>query len=329
MTEMEIMRRRVEIECRMERCRDTAAESIVEIGRLLNAAKDENVVPHGEWTAWVSTHAGMNERTAQRVMRIARELPEGSPLATLGIAKLSSLLTLPAGEREAAAAEMDAEHLTTREVDERVRAIRAQRDEALRLVGEQKKKQQEQQAEVDRLSGLLESANIGQKRTSKLLGEAEGRADDWRRETEALRRETEKLRQEADGLRARMRESAERVRKETEAAVEGRMREQLDRANAARKALEREIDNLSEQLDEAQTAAMRGSMSGDGGRSAPGTRILSAIGALMAEAGNAPGELAHCAGMDAETEQLLIGQARLLGQWAMQIIAACGGDMHA
>ena len=73
----------------------------------------------------------MNERTAQRVMRIARELPAGSTLASLGVAKLSALLTLPEGEREEAAREMDAEHLTSREVEERVRAIRQERDEAL------------------------------------------------------------------------------------------------------------------------------------------------------------------------------------------------------
>ena len=30
-------------------------------------------------------------------------------------------------------------------------------------------------------------------------------------------------------------------------------------------------------------------------------------------------------GMDADTAQLLTGQAQLIGQWAMQIVAACGG----
>lgn len=57
--------------------------------------------------------------------------------------------------------------------------------------------------------------------------------------------------------------------------------------------------------------------------------ILSAIGSLMGQAGRAPGELARLQGMDEETREILCGQARLVGQWAMQILAACGeGDAH-
>lgn len=138
--ELDALRERVMIETRMEACRDAAAGNLIEIGALLNKAKDGGLVPRGEWVSWVQEHAGMNERTAQRVMRIARELPAGSPMASLGVAKLSALLTLPEGEREDAAKEMDAEHITSREVEERVRAIRRERDEALRLVGEQKKR---------------------------------------------------------------------------------------------------------------------------------------------------------------------------------------------
>ena len=72
---------------------------------------------------------------------------------------------------------------------------------------------------------------------------------------------------------------------------------------------------------------MRGGMSGSADRPSPSATILSAIGALMAQAGHAPGELARVLGMDDETRAILCGQARLVGQWAMQILAACGeGD---
>ena len=84
----------------------------------------------------------MNERTAQRCMQAARELPEGSPLEALGLAKIRALLTLPEGEREQAARDMDAGNLSSREVESRVQALRKERDEALRLVGEQKRLRQ-------------------------------------------------------------------------------------------------------------------------------------------------------------------------------------------
>ena len=79
-------------------------------------------------------------------------------------------------------------------------------------------------------------------------------------------------------------------------------------------------------MDEAQTAAMRGSMTGEGERTSPVTLILSAIGALMTQAGRAPAELARMQGLDEETRQLLAGQARMAGQWAMQVLSACGED---
>lgn len=112
-----------------------------------------------------------------------------------------------------------------------------------------------------------------------------------------------------------------RLEMETKAALE---KEQKLRAEA-----ECEIDRLSEALDEAQTAAMRGSMAGEGERTSPVTLILSAIGALMTQAGRAPAELARMQGLDEETRQLLAGQARMAGQWAMQVLSACGeGGAH-
>ena len=51
-TEISVAVRRAVIETNLERCRDRAAQNLVEIGRWLNAAKEEGVVPHGQWTAW-------------------------------------------------------------------------------------------------------------------------------------------------------------------------------------------------------------------------------------------------------------------------------------
>lgn len=319
--------RRQQIELRIEMHRDNASGSLLEIGRQLNAAKDEGVVPHGQWTDWVAEHAAMSERVAQKWMQAARELPEGSPIARLGIAKIQSLMMISSGEREAFAERIGAEKLTSREVEQQVRAARAERDEALRLVGEQKKRLcemdqrkdaavmdaiartrsdvgREKQAEIDRLNSLLSSANMGQRRTNKLLDEARASETALR---QALAAEKQKGAQPDP-------EQARRI-----ALLEAQIRSR-DAAIAQR---ELEIDRLSDRLDEAQTAAMRGGMTG-GDRPGPSAMILSAIGALMAEAGRAPGELARMQGVDAETRAILCGQARLVGQWAMQILAACG-----
>lgn len=272
----------------------------------------------------------MNERTAQRVMRIARELPAGSPLAGLGVAKLSALLTLPEGEREDAAREMDAEHLSSREVEERVRAIRQERDEALRLVGEQKRRMTEI---VDDRDAAIDRAVTAERRVQEAARQQEideavqkaGAEAAKAAEERASARYAERLaaaRSRIDALEARIAD-AQRSKTDEEALI--RMTALKDEAEKRCAEAEREIDRLCEQLDEQSTQLLRAGSGASGGKPSPATRILSAIGALMAEAGNAPAELARMGGMDADTAQLLTGQAQLIGQWAMQIVAACGG----
>lgn len=326
--------RRREIEVHIEAHRDAAAGNLLEVGRWLNAAKDENVVPHGEWTAWVAEHAALGERTAQLWMQAARELPEGSSLAALGTAKLRSLMALPAGEREEFAERIGADRLTSREVDAQVKAARAERDEALRLVGEQKKRLAEMEKEkheavvdaesktrralrdeIVRLNDVIKSDNNDIKLKDKTLGESFARERNLRAQISDL----------SYRLHQAQRESV------NPAAVEEmrQYREKVEQLTRARAEAEAEIDRLSEALDEAQTAAMRGSMTGEGERTSPVTLILSAIGALMTQAGRAPAELARMQGLDEETRQLLAGQARMAGQWAMQVLSACGeGDAH-
>lgn len=322
--------RRREIEVHIEAHRDAAAGNLLEVGRWLNAAKDENVVPHGEWTAWVAEHAALGERTAQLWMQAARELPEGSSLAALGTAKLRSLMALPAGEREEFAERIGADKLTSREVDAQVKAARAERDEALRLVGEQKKRinemeaaermaimnaVKEKQEEIDQLNSVIRRDGRDIKLKDKALDESFAREKN--------------LRDQLTDMSIRLQQAQREVVSPAAAEEMRRYREKVEQLTRARAEAEREIDRLSEALDEAQTAAMRGSMTGSSERTSPVTLILSAIGALMTQAGRAPAELAHMQGLDEETRQLLAGQARMAGQWAMQVLSACGeGDAH-
>ena len=315
--------RRAQIEMHIEMHRDSAAGSLLEVGRWLNSAKEEGVVPHGQWSAWVAEHAAMNERTAQKWMQAARELPEGSPLARLGISKIQSLMMLSSGEREEFAERIGAESLSSREVDAKVKAARAERDEALRVVGEQKKQIREMARERDaliidarkqvdgenareirRLESLAKSAELGRKQTEVLLDRARDQLDAARREAQQLRDDL------VTAHHAPAPEQAKRIKQ-----LEEQLRER-----------ENEIDRLSDQLDEAQTAAMRGGMADGAERTNPVTRILCSIGSLMTQAGRAPAELARMQGLDEEDRAILSGQARLIGQWAMQILAVCGED---
>lgn len=109
----------------------------IEIGRRLCEAK--NMLAHGEWLPWLSRETDFSDRTAQRYMQAFEEYgaaqlgifgPEtnATTLSDLPISKALALLSVPESEREAFAAEVGAESMSTRELQEAIR----ERDEALK-----------------------------------------------------------------------------------------------------------------------------------------------------------------------------------------------------
>ena len=80
-----------------------AYSNVIEVGRCLIEAKESGLVPYGQWEAWVNRVAGMNERSAQRLMKAAREVAPESAMAKLPISKIQAILALPEPQREAVA----------------------------------------------------------------------------------------------------------------------------------------------------------------------------------------------------------------------------------
>lgn len=74
-----------------------AGQSIWEIGRRLNYVKTHDLA-HGEFSKWVS-EIGIQEREAQRFMKIANELPNATTWSALGTRALYLIATLPEEER--------------------------------------------------------------------------------------------------------------------------------------------------------------------------------------------------------------------------------------
>ena len=91
------------IELRIAEHFENAARNLLQVGACLNEAKDRKLVPHGQWEAWVKRNTGMDVRKAQRLMQAAREVPDGSAMMALDFSKISMILALPEGEREAVA----------------------------------------------------------------------------------------------------------------------------------------------------------------------------------------------------------------------------------
>lgn len=303
MANIDINRRAV-IEAHVEACRDAVLSNAVELGRWLNRAKEEQIVPHGEWEEWVRTHAGMSERSAQRLMQAAREIPEGSPLERLGVAKIEALLMLPAAEREAAAEEMGAANLSSRQVwrEARERAGKGP-DKSDRLdPGEALRMAKAAKEETENTKEALASAKEDLESEKAMRRDAEKLASDWREEAENLRTQ---LRIQKEHL----------VIKTVEKVPEDYL--EVKRKLAA---AEREADRLADELDRAKMGAAKAV------DSSPSARILSAIGAFMTEAGSFPEMLRrNSALMDADDWALVLARVKVVRDWTAYMEGAYRG----
>jgi len=106
----------------------------IEIGRRLSEAKE--ILKHGEWLPWLERETDISERQAQRYMRVFSEYgaaqmglfgPEtnATTLSDLPISKALALLSIPESEREAFAEEVNAEAISTRELEDAIAARKA------------------------------------------------------------------------------------------------------------------------------------------------------------------------------------------------------------
>ena len=110
---------------------------VIEIGRRLIEAK--RILPHGEWGKWLEEKVDFSQSTANNLMKLYEEYGQsqlslfgaGSNSQTIGnlpYSKALQLIAIPENERESFAKEVDAEHISVKElkaaIDERNAAIK-------------------------------------------------------------------------------------------------------------------------------------------------------------------------------------------------------------
>lgn len=118
------------IEYRMARARADIYGGALELGRCLIEAKEGGLVAHGEWEAWVARNAEMSVRSAEKLMKRAREVQDGTALSRLSGSKIDRILALPEDQREDLAAKAEAEGMSTREIEKEVAQLKGMLDAA-------------------------------------------------------------------------------------------------------------------------------------------------------------------------------------------------------
>ena len=322
-TEISVNVRRTYIETNLEQCKKNIALSMWQIGNLLNQAKDEGVVPHGEWTAWATTHSGLNERGVQLAMRQARELAQDSPLLELDDSKINALIRIPAEEREAFAARIDAENATSREVTEAVAQYRRELDEVKKERNALIDKAAEKTKEVERLRGEV-------KKQTRAAESALREANEYKNCTEVLKKmngtyttQVVELRQNLEAMTApeieELKKHIEELKDKLKAAENN-----TTLADSERSAYERRIEQLEDELDAADMRANVSTMRGGGQAVDPISTINAAIGTMIASAGGSVAALGAVQ-MDDGTRQMLMSHAVTLRTMSQAILDAIGG----
>ena len=188
----------MQIEKRMHDDLNQIGDHYIDIGRCLNAVKEEGLVPHGEWVSWVREHAQMSERSAQRVMRAAREIDEKSPLARLEFSKVQALLAVPADEREDFAQEVKADTLSVRELKAAVKArelanMRAEAAEKQTEILREKIARMNQDMESEKATAARSQKEADRKAMDAMKTELRDMEDELRRRAKAEAEAKEEL----------------------------------------------------------------------------------------------------------------------------------------
>ena len=255
----------------------------IEIGRRLEEAKA--MLPHGKWGAWLKKELNYSQSTAQNFMKVFREYgdnqqsmfggaPKSQTFGNLTYSKALRLLAIPDEEERARfLEENDVEHMTTRELNEALKARDEAReaaataeDEAARLRREADRLQEQltDQARVyeAKLTSYDAETTVANQKAREALEAQEKAAARAKRLQDALSEantaaqaaEDERtwLLQELEELRNRPTEAdTAAVEAARQAAIE-EMTEKVDKAKEARKKAEEKRKAAEESLEAAQ-----------------------------------------------------------------------------
>ena len=147
-------------EARIRLYKEQVITGYIGIGRTLNEAKAAGVVPHGEWEAWVERTTGLAIRQAQRCMKAASEIRDGSFLGQIDMSKAMLLLSsgLENEQQEALAEQAVKEDSSVRELKEQIRKLKLEKVAEAGANAEIRTALKAAESERDQLKGQMAAA---------------------------------------------------------------------------------------------------------------------------------------------------------------------------
>lgn len=257
--------------------REVAIRASIRIGEKLTEAK--SLVDHGQWGTWLEENVEYSQSTANYLMQLYQEYGSGQEnlfdtwtnsqtFAKLSYSKHVALLTLPFGERQEFAEAVNAEDLSTRQLQQAIReheeklreAERKLEDQGLEMealkdsAAEQMQRMEaeagEERRKTDAYKAQAESAEAAKARAEKSEANALKLAEDCRKKLQESEEREQKAREELKKARenpnvpdALMEQLRKEMENEAAQKASARLKKQLDAAEAAAKeaAREREV----------------------------------------------------------------------------------------
>ena len=178
----------------------------IEIGKRLCEAKE--MVPHGEWGKWLKEEINFSQSTANNLMKIYNEYGDSQgqlwgasaksqTLGNLTYSKAVALLAMPAEERESFVEENNVEDMSTRQLQEAIKA----REEAEKEKAELSKELAQKDVEAEKNKQSIKTLKEQLKEEKKKTGSVEERIEEVRKEESEqqnkLKKRIEELEKEA------------------------------------------------------------------------------------------------------------------------------------
>lgn len=224
---------------------NSLAINMIQLGRVFTEAKA--LVPHGKWAEWVKLNSGMGERTAQNLMAIYERFGEKPAFASLGKTKLFRMLSLPAGTEEAFIENHNVAEMSSREIEEAVKRVRAQ---AAKELARERAAREAAEARAEELENREPEIPEETKRELERLEKEKQQAEDAAKTAEDARK---KLQRDNDSMRRELEEQTE-ILSETQAEVD---RAQAELLNLQSRTARERTANSNELSAEELSAAVR------------------------------------------------------------------------
>ena len=232
------------------------ADAIIGLGNCLMEAKAQ--LQHGEWLSWLADNLNLSERSAQELMRIARNCSNPRALADLGKKKVLSILTLPPAERELfldgdyvpEGADKSVSDMTTRELQQVIK----ERDDTQEQLEYTQSKLASANKQIGKLSGQLVKAQRSEEKALAKASRAEESRLKMAEDMRLANAELEELRNRPTDVAIQYQRDEAAI-EEARQEVRAEMQSELDKANAAQRKADEERKAAEDALESAKASA--------------------------------------------------------------------------